>query len=139
IRTRRQNGKGLHGRNRVALLRRRAGGPPVSTENDRLAAPFSTFTAAIEDRLRQGAVIYGDLSFARDPADLAGEVEQELLDVCAWSFIVWCRVRALRDALTEPTPGEAAGATIAGRRGAGVQPRLNDFPQRLRARDERQA
>ena len=25
-----------------------------------------------------------------------GEIEQDLLDVRAWSFILWCRVRALR-------------------------------------------
>ncbi len=59
---------------------------------------FSDFAAAVEGRLQQGATTYGDRSFHREPADLAGEVEQELLDVCAWSFILWCRVRALRGA-----------------------------------------
>lgn len=56
---------------------------------------FEAFAAAVASRLEQGAKIYGDRSFAL-PADvLAGEVEQELLDVCAWSFILWCRLRAL--------------------------------------------
>jgi hypothetical protein len=58
---------------------------------------FRTFAAAVETRLQQGATVYGGASFQRDPADLAGEIEQELLDVCAWSFILWCRVRALRE------------------------------------------
>lgn len=60
---------------------------------------FEAFAAAVAARLEQGAKMYCDRSFAL-PADvLAGEVEQELLDVCAWSFILWCRVRALREPL----------------------------------------
>ncbi len=64
-----------------------------------MTGTFSTFAAAVEARLQQGAVTYRNASFHRDPADLAGEIEQELLDVCAWSFILWCRVRALRGRL----------------------------------------
>ena len=55
---------------------------------------FGDFAMAVEGRLRQGASTYGDRSFQRA---LAGEVEQDLLDVCAWSFILWCRVRAVRE------------------------------------------
>ncbi len=58
---------------------------------------FPAFAAAVEARLQQGAVGYHDASFHGDPADLAGEVEQELLDVCAWSFILWRRVGARRE------------------------------------------
>jgi hypothetical protein len=57
---------------------------------------FPTFAAAVEGRLQQGAKAYGDRSFQQPPDMLIGEIEQELLDVCAWSFILWCRVRALR-------------------------------------------
>jgi len=64
---------------------------------------FRDFAAAVEARLQQGAEIYRDASFHRDPVDLVGEIEQELLDVCAWSFILWCRVRALRNLVMEPT------------------------------------
>ena len=37
-----------------------------------------------------------------DPADkrLAVEVEEELMDVAAWAFILWTRVRGLRVMLT---------------------------------------
>lgn len=42
-------------------------------------------------------MIYGDRSFHLPPAELAREIEQELLDLCAWSFILWCRLRALRE------------------------------------------
>jgi hypothetical protein len=48
---------------------------------------FSTFAHAVAERLEQGASVYGNASFHRDPAELTGEIEQELLDVCAWSFI----------------------------------------------------
>jgi hypothetical protein len=58
---------------------------------------FGTFAAAVESRLQQGAQTYGDRSFTRPPHVLAGEIEQELLDVCAWSFILWCRLRGLRE------------------------------------------
>ncbi|MFI5364973.1 MAG: hypothetical protein ACHQ4J_05055 [Candidatus Binatia bacterium] len=60
---------------------------------------FPTFAAAVESRLQQGAQTYGDRSFQQTPDVLAGEIEQELLDVCAWSFILWCRLRALRERL----------------------------------------
>ncbi len=64
-----------------------------------MTAAFPAFAAAVEARLQQGARLYADRSFALPPEILAGEIEQELLDVCAWSFILWCRVRALRRAL----------------------------------------
>jgi len=32
----------------------------------------------------------------RDPADLLSEIEEELLDVCGWSFVLWCRLHRLR-------------------------------------------
>lgn len=58
---------------------------------------FSTFAAAVENRLQEGTQTYGDRSFTLPPDVLAGEIEQELLDVCAWSFILWCRLRGLRE------------------------------------------
>jgi hypothetical protein len=56
--------------------------------NDPIAA-WPTFAAAVAARLEQGRHVYGDASFHREPAPLAGEVAEELLDVCAWSFILW--------------------------------------------------
>jgi hypothetical protein len=58
---------------------------------------FPTFAAAVAERLEVGATTYGNRSFTLPPAELAAEIEQELLDVCAWAFILWCRVRALRE------------------------------------------
>ena len=61
-----------------------------------MSGDFSTFAAAVECRLQQGAKIYGDRSFTLPPDVLADEIEEELLDVCAWSFILWCRLRGMR-------------------------------------------
>jgi hypothetical protein len=63
------------------------------------ADAFPIFAAAVGKRLEQGARTYGNASFHWDPAELTGEIEQELLDVCAWAFILWCRLRALRPAV----------------------------------------
>lgn len=56
---------------------------------------FLHFTAAAALRLEQGRETYGDRSFTLPPAELVREIEEELLDVAAWSFILWCRVRAV--------------------------------------------
>ncbi|MBI4517343.1 MAG: hypothetical protein HY699_16185 [Deltaproteobacteria bacterium] len=60
-----------------------------------------TFPTAVAKRLDVGAVAYGDRSFQQPPGELTDEIEQELLDVCAWSYILWCRVRALRGAVEQ--------------------------------------
>ena len=67
-------------------------------EKDNLAR-FTEFARAVNARLEAGRASYGDASFSRHPAVLCGEVEQELLDVCGWAYVLWVRMRALRDAL----------------------------------------
>jgi len=53
------------------------------------------FWLRLRERLEAGARNYGEVSFRREPAELAGEIEQELLDVCGWAFVLWCRLRRL--------------------------------------------
>jgi len=77
-------------------------------------ASWPAFARAVEARLRQGESEYGDTSFGRPPEELAGEVAEELLDVCAWSYILWCRVRAL-EARLERRGGESAARHPPGR------------------------
>jgi len=57
---------------------------------------LDAFIAELRARLEAGAREYGDRSFERDPADLLGEIEQELLDVCGWSAVMFERIRRLR-------------------------------------------
>ena len=56
---------------------------------------MAQFWLRLRERLEAGAQSYGDASFRRKPAELASEIEQELLDVCGWAFILWCRLRRL--------------------------------------------
>lgn len=72
--------------------------PPVDPGREQLPR-WSHFTGKVAGRLDAGRVAYGDRSFERTPDELSGEVEEELLDVCAWSFILWCRIQTLRQAL----------------------------------------
>jgi len=53
------------------------------------------FWLRLRERLEAGARSYGAASFGREPAELAREIEQELLDVCGWAFLLWCRLRRL--------------------------------------------
>ena len=65
-------------------------------------ASWKDFTEAAAARLEAGRKEYGDRSFSLPPDELVREVEEELYDVAAWSFILWTRVRAIRTA-TKPT------------------------------------
>jgi len=64
----------------------------LSMEHER---ELMEFWLRLHERLEAGARNYGEVSFRRDPAELAGEIEQELLDVCGWAFVLWCRLRRL--------------------------------------------
>lgn len=59
-------------------------------------ASYPSFCAAIASRLAQGAKEYGDASFELPPSALLEEIEDELLDVAGWAYILWVRVHALR-------------------------------------------
>ncbi len=54
------------------------------------------FFALINKRLATGERVYGDASFERPTAELIGEIEEELLDIVGWSYVVWCRLVALK-------------------------------------------
>ncbi len=58
---------------------------------------WPVFMEAIRLRLEAGRQNYGDRSFVESPVKLAGQVEEELLDVCGWSFIMWTRLQALQN------------------------------------------
>jgi len=59
-------------------------------------AAWPQFMEAVRLRMEKARQAYGDASFSRPLAELAGEVEEELLDVCGWAFILWCRIAAIR-------------------------------------------
>jgi hypothetical protein len=63
------------------------------------------FETLMKARLEAGAREYGDRSFRRPPSELVTEIEEEVLDIVGWAFMLWVRVRALNDmALVVPQP-----------------------------------
>lgn len=55
------------------------------------------FLDVVHRRLEAGAREYANRSFDKLPGALAYEIEEEPADVVGWAFILWCRIRALRD------------------------------------------
>ncbi len=74
------------------------------------------FFSQVQTRLLAGRRAYGDKSFSKDPRELLAEIEQELLDVCGWSYCLYVRLAAMRQALrdVEPSSQVANGEPIAG-------------------------
>jgi hypothetical protein len=62
------------------------------------------FFAEVQTRLLAGRRAYGDKSFSKDPRELLAEVEQELFDVCGWSYCLYVRLAAMRQALRDVEP-----------------------------------
>jgi len=65
------------------------------------ADEFIDFAASLRDRLSKGADEYGNKSFSKHPVVLLDEIEEELLDVANWSFILFKRIRSIKKALKE--------------------------------------
>ena len=70
------------------------------------------FTEAVRSRLEKGRAEYRNRSFTRSPGDLMAELQQEVLDLAGWGFVLWHRLEAMRTALngTEPRAPEPAAA-----------------------------
>jgi len=73
---------------------------------------FQSFTEDLYARLDQGHKEYGDASFTRSIPDLINEIDQELMDIVGWAFIMRVRlnyIKQLGDVLdkeiaSEPIP-----------------------------------
>ena len=65
------------------------------------------FELVMSRRLSQGHTEYGDQSFDRSVTDLMGEIEEELLDVVGWGYIMWCRLQELKGRLPDDPPPAA--------------------------------
>lgn len=81
---------------------------------------FSEFVMLAKARLERGEEEYGDSSFDLPPEILIDEIQEELLDVTNWSFILWetlerCREKTER--LTDKYPAVEPGI---GNRTAGM-------------------
>jgi hypothetical protein len=97
LRTMRRNSRRYSHRSR---RHRKARRPDIRfTRDDRPkgspADPLSrwpAFVAAVRARLDIGQQEYGHRSFSRPVEELTKEIEEELFDVCAWTYILWTRI-----------------------------------------------
>jgi len=60
---------------------------------------FPEYASRVLLRLEEGSRTYGDKSFDHSSSRLIDEIEQELLDVLGWGYVLWTRMRKLRAAL----------------------------------------
>ena len=57
---------------------------------------FSEFMEKLWDRMEEGYNEYGDKSFNCTPAELIGEIEEKIIDICGWSMILYSKVKDLK-------------------------------------------
>ena len=67
---------------------------------------FEDFVGLVQARLSAGAKEYGDRSFSRHPMDLMNEIQEELLDICGWSYVLFTRLKKVQNALQEGVSDE---------------------------------
>jgi len=60
---------------------------------------WASFIEIMEKRMTGGHHDYGDKSFFVDPDKLVDEMMEECADIMGWGYILWCRLRRLRDTL----------------------------------------
>ena len=60
----------------------------------------------VKTRLIMGAKSYGDVSFRRGPIELIDEVDQEVLDIIGWGFILHHRLMRIKKATKRLTNDE---------------------------------
>lgn len=65
---------------------------------------FPDFLDEVRHRLERGRVTYDDRSFDAAPAELLAELEQEAMDLAGWGFVLWERIRRMREASEALTP-----------------------------------
>lgn len=59
---------------------------------------MDAFFAQVRSRMEAGRKTYGDRSFGLQAPVLVGELEAEALDLAGWGYVLWHRLRRLREA-----------------------------------------
>ena len=68
--------------------------PPAEFEPNRQAHPIEDFLLKANRRLTTGAIEYGDDSYLYN--DVISEIEEELIDVANWSYLMWVKIQVIR-------------------------------------------
>jgi hypothetical protein len=73
------------------------------------------YVEGVEARLAAGERVYGGTSFERPTLELLTEIEEELLDVTGWGYVLWSRLQRMREAFNEmEQPGQDRGCHLSG-------------------------
>jgi len=62
---------------------------------------LDAFFRRVRERMDVGRVEYGDRSFASDPLSLVNEIQEEILDIAGWSYVLYCRMERVREKNSE--------------------------------------
>lgn len=57
---------------------------------------WTKYFEELDRRLERGAKIYGDESFDKSQKQLLGEIQEEILDIAGWSFILWEKLERMK-------------------------------------------
>jgi hypothetical protein len=64
--------------------------------NEATAGPYEYYFQRLRERLVVGAREYGNKSFEKTNNELLKEIQEEILDVAGWSYILWEKIERLR-------------------------------------------
>jgi len=59
------------------------------------------FLEAVLAKAEVGYAEYGDRSYGREPSNLIGEIQEEIVDIAGWGAIAWCKLERLREKAAE--------------------------------------
>jgi len=57
---------------------------------------FKKFVKLLDAKMKKGFLQYGDKSFDREPEDLIGELQQEVIDISGWGMILFHRLEEMK-------------------------------------------
>ena len=60
---------------------------------------FIKFLQQVEAKMDRGRTEYGDKSFYKPDGILLGDIQEELIDVCGWSIILWTKIEKLKSSI----------------------------------------
>lgn len=58
--------------------------------------PWTKYFEELEKRIERAAIEYGDKSFDKSTEKLLGEIQEEILDIAGWSYILWEKLERMK-------------------------------------------
>jgi len=67
--------------------------------SDEQRAEQEIYFGELRSRLKVGAECYGEKSFDKTDGRLLQEIQEEILDIAGWSYILWAKIERLKKAV----------------------------------------